>query len=108
MPSHVGPIIVGGHQQEEEQVPEELGGQHLSSAIDEDIWNLIMTSMQLVKLLFNGKPLYFCFGGQVLYGRKYYQVYFQTQQTAPLFDFRTRSYGHFSGWCTSCYWTARD
>jgi hypothetical protein len=31
---------------------------------------------------------------EVLYGWKYYQVYFHTQQMVPLFDFRARSYGH--------------
>jgi hypothetical protein len=34
MSSHVGPIVVGGHQLEEEQVSEEHGGQQMSCATE--------------------------------------------------------------------------
>jgi hypothetical protein len=37
MSSHVGPVIIGSHQQEEERVPEELWGQHTSSVADPNL-----------------------------------------------------------------------
>ena len=36
----------------------------------------------------------------VAHGWKAYQVYFHTQQTAPLVDFPIRSYGQISGDCS--------
>jgi hypothetical protein len=38
----------------------------------------------------------------------YAHLLFHTQQMAPLFDFRARSYGHFIGRCPRCYWAVGD
>jgi hypothetical protein len=38
MPSHVGPVIVGGFSQENEAVLEEVGRQYISSVMDSNIY----------------------------------------------------------------------
>jgi hypothetical protein len=37
MSSHVGSVTVGGFSQEKEAIPEDLGGQHMSSTTDSNI-----------------------------------------------------------------------
>jgi hypothetical protein len=72
---------------------------------DEDIWSLIMLCMQPVKFCWMGAPdssvsEAICY----IVGKIMKSIYTPNKQTEPLFDLQGRSYGHFSGRCSSCYW----
>jgi hypothetical protein len=52
MSSHVRPIVIEGHQQDEGRVPEELQGQHMSSAVDPN-FSLEQGKLRCMYILFN-------------------------------------------------------